>query len=255
MSKSVILNTTAGKQVVLTGSDNDRSIIGAIENSNGFYETHIMAVLPELIRNDFVCLDIGANIGALSLAFAGLAMDGRVISIEAGSINFRYLSDNINNNFFSNIAPIHRAVSDYNGIATFNYVEEVAGCSFISTTGEVLGIQETVSVTTIDDLVNELKVDQIDFIKMDVEGGERKALIGAMKTIERFRPILLIEWNPETIERFYGEDPAVLFGIINSTWKSIELLRDNERISIKNYDHLLHVTTGGKGWEDLLCMP
>lgn len=77
VSKSVVLNTTEGKQVVLKGAGNDKSIIGAIESSNGYYETHIMAVLPELIRDKFVCLDVGANIGALSLAFAGLAREDK----------------------------------------------------------------------------------------------------------------------------------------------------------------------------------
>ncbi|MCX7098690.1 MAG: FkbM family methyltransferase [Methylococcales bacterium] len=255
MSKSVFLNTTLGKQVVLTGGDNDKSIIGAIASSKGYYETHIMSALPEIIADDFVCLDVGANIGALSLAFAGLAVNGKVFSIEAGRTNFEFLKNNIQINYFNNVTPIYVAVSDYIGTATFNYVEEVAGCSFISTNGIGMGVQETVKVTTIDALIQELGLDRLDFIKMDVEGGEKKALLGAMQTLERFRPVLLIEWNPQTIKRFYDEDPAELFALLSSVWSSIVLLRDNETIVIENYDHLSQITADGKGWEDLLCKP
>ena len=41
---------------------------------------------------------------------------------------------------------------------------------------------------TIDDIVNSLAVDDINFIKMDIEGAERYALAGASKTISRFKP-------------------------------------------------------------------
>jgi FkbM family methyltransferase len=49
-----------------------------------------------------------------------------------------------------------------------------------------------VPLTTIDKLVAELKLDRVDFIKMDVEGAERQALAGAAGTMRRFRPRMAI---------------------------------------------------------------
>src|SRR4029434_5037763 len=47
-----------------------------------------------------------------------------------------------------------------------------------------------VETLSIDDLVERERLDRVDFIKMDVEGGETEALIGAAETIRRFRPKL-----------------------------------------------------------------
>ena len=49
-----------------------------------------------------------------------------------------------------------------------------------------------VELITIDELVEELTLDRVDFIKMDIEGAERNALRGAAETIKRFRPKLAI---------------------------------------------------------------
>lgn len=45
-----------------------------------------------------------------------------------------------------------------------------------------------VPLTTIDKLVQELKLSRVDFIKMDIEGAEKQAIQGASDTIKRFRP-------------------------------------------------------------------
>ncbi len=49
-----------------------------------------------------------------------------------------------------------------------------------------------VPLTTIDKLVTELKLDRVDFIKMDIEGAEQRALIGAQDTLARFHPRLAL---------------------------------------------------------------
>jgi FkbM family methyltransferase len=47
-------------------------------------------------------------------------------------------------------------------------------------------------VTTIDNLVRELGLRSVDFIKMDIEGSERRAIVGAKRTISAFRPRMAI---------------------------------------------------------------
>jgi FkbM family methyltransferase len=51
---------------------------------------------------------------------------------------------------------------------------------------------ESIEVTTIDDLANHLKLTRVDYIKMDIEGAERNALRGAHHVLRRFKPRLAI---------------------------------------------------------------
>ena len=51
---------------------------------------------------------------------------------------------------------------------------------------------EDVPVLPLDDLVQEIRLDRVDFIKMDIEGAEQRALKGAAQTIQRFRPRMAI---------------------------------------------------------------
>ena len=44
----------------------------------------------------------------------------------------------------------------------------------------------------LDDIVDNLQLDRVDFIKMDIEGAERQALEGARRTIQRFHPRMAI---------------------------------------------------------------
>lgn len=53
-------------------------------------------------------------------------------------------------------------------------------------------VEVRVPLTTIDRIVTELALDRVDFLKMDVEGSERAALVGARSTISRYRPRMAI---------------------------------------------------------------
>lgn len=84
------------KEFEVSGSKIDKSIIGAIEYSNGFYEINVMNVLNNIIKKDDLCIDIGANIGVLSLAISSLADKGNVYSFEPSKSNFHFLNNNLN---------------------------------------------------------------------------------------------------------------------------------------------------------------
>ena len=66
------------------------------------------------------------------------------------------------------------------------------------------GPEVEVETTTIDQLVDELRLPRVDVLKLDIEGAERDALKGARSTLERFRPRLLIDAN------HLPDDPTVL---------------------------------------------
>ncbi len=68
--------------------------------------------------------------------------------------------------------------------------EDTALSSFLSSSSDTRGID--VPVTTIDQLVADLKLSQVGFIKMDIEGAEARALAGASRTLRVFKPQLAI---------------------------------------------------------------
>jgi FkbM family methyltransferase len=74
-----------------------------------------------------------------------------------------------------------------------------------------------VPLTTVDALVQELKLERVDFIKMDIEGAEQPALRGAVNSVARFRPAMAItlEHRPSDAD----EIPA----LIRTLWPQYEV--------------------------------
>jgi FkbM family methyltransferase len=74
-----------------------------------------------------------------------------------------------------------------------------------------------VPLTTIDKLVEELKLERVDFIKMDIEGAERQALQGALQTVARFRPgmAIALEHTPS--------DPDEIPALVQQLWPRYSL--------------------------------
>lgn len=74
-----------------------------------------------------------------------------------------------------------------------------------------------VRLTTIDRLAGELKLDRVDFIKMDIEGAEQQALAGARETLARFHPRLAIS------DYHRPEDPAKIPGVVKRAWSGYQM--------------------------------
>ncbi len=65
-----------------------------------------------------------------------------------------------------------------------------------------------VAAVTLDEILPQLGLSRIDYLKMDIEGAERHALTGAMKTLSRDRPRLMLE------SYHLPDDPVVLPAIL-----------------------------------------
>ncbi|MEK7752345.1 MAG: FkbM family methyltransferase, partial [Acidobacteriota bacterium] len=75
-----------------------------------------------------------------------------------------------------------------------------------------------VPLTTLDKLVAELKLERVDYIKMDIEGAEREALKGAAQTLRRFKPRLMLD------SYHLPDDPEVLPKVIASMQLAYRLM-------------------------------
>ena len=80
-----------------------------------------------------------------------------------------------------------------------------------------------VELKKLDDIITSLSPLRIDFIKIDIEGGELKALQGALSVISRYRPTFMIEINQATYAAagFTIEDIQFFFSEVG--YKSYEI--------------------------------
>ena len=158
-------------------------------------------VLSRLVESGQVVLDIGANIGYFSLLFAKwVGATGAVHAFEPFPETVLRFKRNLElNPRLKSIVRIHElAISDSVGSLSMAVPDQGnSGCNYLRTDGS-----QTIKVTTLDAFVQQERLSNIDLIKIDVEGSEVALLEGARETIERFRPVLMIEVNPSTLQRF-----------------------------------------------------
>jgi len=151
-----------------------------------------------------VAIDCGANIGVHTVEWA-VAMTGwgSVIAIEAQERIYYALAGNIAINNAFNAICMHAAVSSESGIMKIPEPDYCTASSFgslelrQSETNEFIGQAvdysdaKTVPVQKL--AIDDMRLPRLDLIKIDIEGMELEALQGASQTIERCRPIMLIE--------------------------------------------------------------
>jgi FkbM family methyltransferase len=137
-----------------------------------------------------VVLDIGAFVGWHTIRAARIVGPlGRVISLEPDPINRKQLEGNIALNGVVNCTISPLAAWSKTGEELGWYTEKSPDCCRVDGAGH----SATVKTTTVDDLVVGLRLDRLNWIKMDIEGGEIEALKGAETTLRRYRPSLFVE--------------------------------------------------------------
>jgi FkbM family methyltransferase len=150
------------------------------------FEADFPRLARRLIREDYVCLDIGANIGMKSLVMAQVAHAGKVIAVEAAPNVSAILEMNIKASGETNISVAKCAISDTDGEVAF--VED-------SAFGHIGGDGGKVTAKTIKTLLEDHDLSRLDFVKIDVEGFEYPILKNAIATINQHRALLLLEFN------------------------------------------------------------
>ncbi len=174
------------------------------------YEANLVSLIDQFTKTPRpVFLDIGASVGLISFSTLREIQlrNGRVIAFEPFPTNLVLLHNSILKNRCSNVmTAVPLAVGSTPGIVKMNIEERLAsaGNASISTMhspSQRSALSCDVRMSTLDLEVERLKIDKIDFMKIDVEGWEPYVLRGGSKVIEKLRPPIYAEFNVEFLER------------------------------------------------------
>jgi FkbM family methyltransferase len=200
-----VAHLRSGARIHITHADHLQLLIYYL----GTFEPYCLPFLRACAGKGGTVIDVGANIGFYTLESAvAVGSLGRVISIEAAPSHLHSLRQNLELNNMKNVSIVGSAVGDASGHAMLTLPRGNNLGMF--TLGEVEGEEAyRVIISTIDDLLEKQNVQSVDLIKMDIEGSEFKALHGAAKTFQRFRPSLLIELNELALRRCGSSSQAV----------------------------------------------
>jgi len=167
----------------------------------GTYESDLGAAARKLIQHGDIVYDVGANVGYISLLCAQLSgKRGKVFAFEALPANVARLRKNVLINALEpQITITHAAVIDTGQAVTFLTHPSGAMGKALGSDGrdEQYDGQITVPGLALDVFVYDDNHPAPDIIKMDIEGGEGKALSGMPRLLAEKKPILLIELHGE----------------------------------------------------------
>lgn len=173
----------------------------------GDFEPHLSRFFRRTISERDTVLDIGANIGAHTLTFASaVGQLGRVLAFEPNPIVRQQLEANIALNNMANVCVYNFALGAEKEVLPLsvpksNSVEfsnmGLASLVALETPHDVIQVE----VRLLDDVVLELGLTRIDMIKIDVQGYEFQVLAGAKRSLDRFSPVVIFEWEPWAWEK------------------------------------------------------
>ena len=184
-------------QLVLAVEPSLRSIVTSVLITEGDWFEREMEFWRSWLKPGMTVIDVGANVGVYTFSAAlKVGAEGCVLAVEPFSGCVRCLQETCKINQLSWVKVCAGAASDRNGkvklaLYTASELNEVVS----SDTEEAMkpGTFEEVACFTLDSLIEQENVSQVDFLKIDAEGHEIKVLEGCDRILKEFSPTILYE--------------------------------------------------------------
>ena len=158
----------------------------------GAWEPDVEQTILKLLPPGGTGIDVGANIGYLSLAMAARAgVGGRVIAFEPTAWAFERLRANVDLNDMGQVTAVQAGVGDEVG-----QIDRLPVYEGYRLDARHKTVHQPVKWTTLDHYLSEHPQSRVDLIKSDTEGWETRVFRGSTETLRRFRPALVFELFP-----------------------------------------------------------
>jgi FkbM family methyltransferase len=190
----------------------------------GWNEAESVAWLPRLVRPGMTVVDAGAHIGYYTRLLARLVGPrGQVIAVEPEAENLAVLAHNLRR--YRNVRIVAGALAGCAGRASLHISAGSSNHSLVA------GFTPSTEVREVNCLRLDSLVRRLDFLKVDVEGGELRVLDGLGDLVARSPAFaLLIEYNPAA-QRAAGHAPRELVERLQQLGLSVDRIAPDGRLA------------------------
>jgi len=212
------------------------------------YEKWVADCMREILQPGAVFVDVGANVGVLTMLGASLVGEtGHVYAVEASIENAMVILANIRHAEISNTVILPIAVSDKKGIELITL--DNGGSNKLVRTEAIDSTKyrfEPIATDTLDSLLAHLP--RVDLIKIDIEGREGSALRGARDLIARTRPRIIGEYHSSSPEPWYADE------LVAQGYSMAALSREGGMIDLGQDINALHATAAATLSNEGTCL-
>jgi FkbM family methyltransferase len=206
---------------------------------------------------DAVIVDVGANVGSMTLRFAAMVPKGHVYAFEPTDYAFAKLLKNISLNpqLAARITPVQRFLADQNSLmhemkAYASWKVDGIPSNSHPLHGGTLKSADSIPAVTLDQFCLGNGIHSVDLIKIDTDGHEYKVLQGARKTIEKQLPYVVFEiggyvLNEQQLEfkQFHDYFENFKYRLLNA--------KNGKPITLENFTHQIPL----RATTDIIAIP
>lgn len=198
----------------------------------GFHEFKELMYLNRFLKPSMVVLDVGANLGEYTLFMAKRLPQGKVIALEPVEKTRLELSHNCVINHLKNVDVKDYGLGAREELVTLYEIDDThEGLSTAFPADRTIRNRFEIQLKSLDNELDILKLTRLDFIKIDIEGGELFALQGSIQSLKHFRPLVMVEINDYTYKAagYASKDVNDFFTSLN--YRAFQVNRDGNLTS------------------------
>ena len=208
--------------------------------SAGSYGDDVSNFLTSIIQDNWVCVDIGANIGLTTILMLTSASNVSVISFEPSPKNVSYLISNLNQNRYSNATVVPIGLGDEAGFAEFVDIPGFGAGSHVKSAADhpdaIDVTTVAIKIDTLDNYFSKLNLERLDLVKIDAEGYELNVIAGCKEVFKKFKPLVIIEFNSWFMTSVQKVNPLDVLNILFDIFKGLSVISEEGLRPIENSD-------------------